>query len=168
MAFSTPLIVAAIAGVALIGSVGVDLAYDRSLRVEARGNDGAFGEVAKGSFDGDLYSRPPSSPSVAVDPNGTLELRYTLMNEYPWPTSATLYVSPSGCYADAIHHAEARLRAPASGEANAQATADVKQLRTEGRVSFEPFPVDQEFLSLTVCAGSRAVAQATLDLEDPS
>lgn len=92
---SRALVVAAIAGVLLVVSIGVDAALNRSWTLDVQTPDGWRTLTQTGGTSDGMRAVMPLSP-LAVERNGTVHLRVTVDNGYLWGYDATYRVLVNG------------------------------------------------------------------------
>src|SRR5581483_6628648 len=81
---SRALLVAAIAGVLLVVSIGVDAAMNRSWTLDVQTPEG-WRTLGTQGVSGGPRGAEPLTP-LAVERNGTIHLRVTVDNGYGWPS----------------------------------------------------------------------------------
>lgn len=99
----SPLLVAGIAAALLLVVLGVDATLDRSYRLDVREGQGWRTLAASGPPEG---FRPPASTSQ----NGSLHLRLSVENDWPFPLAEDFAVLANG-----FEVARGRIEAPARG-----------------------------------------------------
>ena len=165
MAITRPLLVALAASIALLASVGVDLAYGQTVTLDVM-DQGQWRTVGSAPIESREYpvrSTPATDEPLSAGHNDTLDLRVRLDNGYPWPSARTFQLRGDGCYDGARDLATVRVSAPGSASAEQTARVPVKSLGTSFR---EPKPIgdstSNDVAVLYVCLGSRYVAEGTL------
>lgn len=155
-----PLHVAMAAAALLVMTLAVDVAVTRTAKLEV--NDAGTWRTVIVDPSTDPYAT--SYRSVApqrVDPNGTLEFRLTLDNEYPWAWTEEYVLLANG-----RELARGTLDAPARGVANVTVSVPVTDLRTGPGGPYEPVKADTDYAypSLELTLGGR-ILYGSLALE---
>lgn len=144
MALSRALIVAFVAGAALVVSIGLDAAMNRSWTVDVQSRDGWTTVATTGQIVEERVAKTIGPNAVEASRNGTIHMRVTIDNGYAWSYSETYRVlGPSGA-----EIARGTLEAPARGMG--VATFDVPARLAFEPSSPDPKPVGGGALSLRV------------------
>ena len=166
---STGLVTASVAMVLLIVSVGTDLAFDSTVRVEAGVGDGPMQLVGDGAIDGRTARSPAPVDPFTANRSDVMTFKVTLENGYPWSSSRSFELSLDGCYDGARVLAVMDVNAPARGAASATTEIAVSRLLDEsGR--FMPKEIgtsgETQYIYLQVCRGNQYAAAATIPITE--
>lgn len=167
---SKGLLTASIAAGLLVVSVGFDLAFDSSLRIEAGVGSGPMQLVGEGAIDG-RYDRPMAT----VDPfvaNGSdvMTIKITMQNGYPWSSAKSFSLSLDGCYEGARVLAVVDVSAPARGSGSGTTEIAVSRLLAEAgrfipKESTGP-GAGTQYVYLQVCRGDTYATSANLPIQE--
>lgn len=142
---SKALLVAVVAAAALVVSIGVDAAMNRTYVLEIRKGDGWIA-IAQSDPGAPNVIREPAGGMVVVPANGTVEFRLRETNTYFWASSTSWEALANGA-----SYAHGTLSSPARGQAEATFSIPASAW-TNGQAK----PVDPSgavFASLQVRAG---------------
>ncbi|GEM_PF-4482029 len=144
---SRALLVAAIAGVLLVVSIGVDAAMNRSWTLDVQTPEG-WRTLGTQGVSGGPRGAEPLTP-LAVERNGTIHLRVTVDNGYVWTYDETYKAFVNGAEV-----ARGTLHAPARSSGTAEFDVPARLAFTDASAPKGPAPGG---LSLEVHAGSAAL-----------